>query len=585
MARESSGHCSGALDIVGLPPPSEVFTPAESLWRRSLAASSGPRKTSLSPRADRLGDPVPIAAALADTLVSSAPAARSRPPSRTAAVGSRLADAPSESWWPSLRDRFPGWSQSFRARRAWARDRQLADDRDPAQPARRFLREASFVRSAAWIVARLAEGLEHAHSHGLLHRDLKPSNILIAADGTPMLLDFNLAADTTAGPGEEDPARMGGTLPYMSPEHLDAFHPEGGTPAGRVDERSDIYALGLILFEMIAGRRPFVEPAPDRPPLDVIRTMIAERRAGAPSLRAADPSVPRDLDAVVRKALHPDPERRHARAGDLAEDLRRFLGDLPLLHAAEPTIRGRVVKWARRNPRATGASTVGLVGLALIIGLSAATWSVSRHLNQASARLRLKAFEARFPECQFLLNTGGGPSDGLVRGIALAREVLGQAGIDLNADTDARAGPAGWFDLLGAEDRREVRRDVAELILLVARARVYLLDRAQAADRRPAIERAIAWLDRAEAIDPSPTLTLYDDRANYLDRVGQAGRAAADRARRDAIAPATGRDFYLLGAASDGPRGAGPGRAGLDPGDRADPARLLALVRAGALPL
>ncbi len=141
----------------------------------------------------------------------------------------------------------------------------------------------------------------------------------------------------------------------------------------------------------------------------------------------------------------------------------------------------------------------------------------------------------------------GGPADALGRGIALAEEILDQAGVVL--DPADRAGPRGWLDLLPAEEGREVRRDLAELVLLVARAQVYLVDRAQVADRRPTIERAIAWLDRAEALDPSPTLTLYDDRATYHVRLGRAERAAADRARRDAISPSTGRDFYLLGTA------------------------------------
>ena len=132
------------------------------------------------------------------------------------------------------------------------------------QPSRQFLHGASAIQAAVWIVARLAEGLEHAHSRGLLHRDLKPANILLAADGTPMLLDFNLAADLLpeVGEGEIRRALIGGTLPYMSPEHLDAFNPRGSTAPDAVDERSDIYALGLMLFEMLAGEHPFPEPPP-----------------------------------------------------------------------------------------------------------------------------------------------------------------------------------------------------------------------------------------------------------------------------------------------------------------------------------
>ena len=132
----------------------------------------------------------------------------------------------------SILGRIPWWSRasSFQGKNKTRSRFKEGDDRDPVQPARRFLREASFARASAWIAARLAEGLEHAHSRGLLHRDLKPSNILVAADGTPMLLDFNLAADAVHS-GDANRAMIGGTLPYMSPEHLDAFNPWRQHPA------------------------------------------------------------------------------------------------------------------------------------------------------------------------------------------------------------------------------------------------------------------------------------------------------------------------------------------------------------------
>ena len=537
-----------ALDIVGLPPPSEALN-SNPTRRRSSSTPSAYANSSNLLRCNRLGEPT--------TGPTANPGDRSVPtltevnPSEINPLepaGTESGSSLTSKW--SLLSRIPRWPLSIAtAHRAWPRGKEaVADDRAPEQPARRFLREANFVRAAAWIIARLAEGLEHAHSHGLMHRDLKPSNILIAADGTPMLLDFNLAADSSAKANESDRTRMGGTLPYMAPEHLDAFHPNGTTPPEAVDERSDLYALGLILFEMIAGRRPFAEPEEHRPVLESIRGMIDERRAGTPSLRSIVSGVPRDLDAVVRKCLHPDPNRRYARVGDFAEDLRRFLDDQPLKYTSEPTSLGRVRKWLRRNPWATGASTVGTVGLALIIGLSGATMSISNHLKNVSARLRLKGFESRFPECQFLLNTVGGPTESLGRGITLAEETLEQAGITLDPTDNRSVG--GWLDVLPIEEQGEIRRDLAEVILLVARARTFLAERTHSpAEQRHAVEEAIAWLDRAEKIDPTPTLTLFDDRANYLTRIGDTKRAAENRSRRDAISPSTGRDFYLLGTA------------------------------------
>ncbi len=196
---------------------------------------------------------------------------------------------------------------------------------DDGQPSRQFLRGASGIQAAVWIVARLAEGLEHAHSRGLLHRDLKPANILIAGDGTPMLLDFNLAATTEfateacpqgqSGEPVVHRALLGGTLPYMAPEHLDAIDPEGSTSPDAVNERSDIYALGLILFEMISGNHPFPEPPAGLTPVATIRGMKADRRRRpASSLRSCCPEVPWSLDALVSQCLDPEPDRRYQTA-------------------------------------------------------------------------------------------------------------------------------------------------------------------------------------------------------------------------------------------------------------------------------
>jgi serine/threonine protein kinase/Tfp pilus assembly protein PilF len=442
----------------------------------------------------------------------------------------------------SILGRIPWWSRSIAAPVV------PPEEPDITQPARRFLREAGFVRASAWIAARLAEGLEHAHSRGLLHRDLKPSNILIAADGTPMLLDFNLAADSV-GPAEGDRAMLGGTLPYMAPEHLDAFNPQGTTPPEAVDQRSDLYALGLILFEMVAGHHPFPEPPGDRPLLEVIGAMTQQRRGPAPSPRAINREVPAGLDAIIRKCLDPDPARRHARAGDLAEDLRRFLDDRPLKHTAEPSLAEVAAKWARRNPRLTSGSAVALLSLGLIAAVVGGAWTATEHLRQVSARLKLRVFESRFQECQFLLQTTGGPAEGAGRGLDLAEAAIRQAGLDGPEGRTGR-GSRSWLATLPPAKRDKVLSDLSELIQLAARARVLQAERARAEPRRrAALEAAVDRLDLAERIDPSPPQALFAERARYHAALGQATQAARDRDRARATAPTSGRDFYLLGTA------------------------------------
>ncbi|HEY2157914.1 MAG TPA: serine/threonine-protein kinase, partial [Isosphaeraceae bacterium] len=416
-------------------------------------------------------------------------------------------------------------------------------------PARAFLSGSDLVRASVWIVARLAEGLEHAHSRGLLHRDLKPSNVLIAADGTPMLLDFNLAAESL-GEAPDDGARamMGGTLPYMAPEHLDAFNPRGSTPPGAVDERSDLYALGLILFAMIAARPAFPEAPAGLELIDLLAWLTAQRREGAPSLRAAEPRVSPGLDAIVSKCLDPEPDRRYRSAGELAEDLRRFLDDLPLKFAPEPSARERLTKWARRHPRASSIWTIAPLAAALILTIGAVAWTKADHLREVAARLNLRRFREAFHECQFLLNTSGsgGLDDHLRRGVEQAHALIDRFGVGRRGDWSR----GYWVAPLTPEEQTALRRDLGELILLEARARVRLSQsEGTEDDRRRALEWAVAWLDRAEALDPSPSPALFAERARYHHALGQAGQARRDRARAEAAPAVTYRDEYLLGTA------------------------------------
>ncbi|HWE40154.1 MAG TPA: protein kinase [Isosphaeraceae bacterium] len=473
------------------------------------------------------------------------------PSARLGAAVTRGIGSPSlvRSIWRRHLVRMPWWGRLEPGAATAPAPAGAGTEDEPGQPARRFLRNASYVQAAAWIAARLAEGLDHAHGRGLLHRDIKPSNILITADGTPMLLDFNLAAAVDVE-GDGDRALVGGTLPYMAPEHLDAFNPRGATPPTAVDERSDIYALGLILFEMLAGRHPFGDPPAGLPIVEVLGRMTAERRRGAPPLRAINPQVPRSLESIVRKCLDPEPARRYRQATDLAEDLRRFLDDLPLRHAPEPCLRERLQKWARRNPKATSASTVAAVAAALIVACAALLWALRDHLELVTARLRRARFEGDFRQCQLLLNATAGPVEHLGRGIDLADRELAAYGI-----LGPGSGQGDWSSSplvrrLDGPGRRALREELAELLVLEARARVELARRGRdEVARRNALRLAIRHLDRAEAIDPRPSAALFEDRADYRRALGDGEGFERDRDRASTTEPATARDFALRGSA------------------------------------
>ena len=475
------------------------------------------------------------------------------PPSQVPCPPSLLSPIAAKSLWGRLklgsRRRKSGLKGSSRFGHGGA-DSNPTEPKDVAEadgPARKFLRDHNFVQASAWIVARLAEGLEHAHSRGILHRDLKPSNVLIAADGTPMLLDFNLSA-LVDGEGAAR-AMLGGTLPYMAPEHLDAFNPVGDAVPLDVDHRSDLYALGLILFEMVAGRHPYRGPDPGLPLVESLGSMIEERRRGTPSARRLNPKVPPSLDSAIRKCLEPDPTRRYARAGELAEDLRRFLADLPMRHAPEPHLGERVAKWFRRHPETRSVSTIAMVAGLLIVAVGALAWAVSDRLLTAQATLRFEQFREVLRESQVLLNSRDDP-DRLARGRSLALGEIDHYGAD---------DPASWTDRpdvwkLPKDDRRVLAEGVSELILLETRASVSVANVEREGVRRAALERAVDWLDRAESIDPTPPAALFDDRARYLRALGLAERARADAARARTIGLRSARDYALLGTsmAADG---------------------------------
>ncbi|MBY0459365.1 MAG: serine/threonine protein kinase, partial [Gemmataceae bacterium] len=213
---------------------------------------------------------------------------------------------------------------------------------DPAQPppADELPSPTTDVRWVLDLLGGLAAGLEHAHARGILHLDIKPANVLLADSGEPMLLDFNLSHDT-AGPPE---GATGGTVPYMAPEQLDGLLHPG---AGRVDARTDLYALGVLAYELLTGEKPYPAGWMSRAELG---RYVDLRRTPAPAVRAKNPAVPRAVAAVVAKLLAPAPGDRYRSAAELRTDLDRQRADRPLLHAPDRHPAERLAKWRRRNP-------------------------------------------------------------------------------------------------------------------------------------------------------------------------------------------------------------------------------------------
>ncbi len=173
--------------------------------------------------------------------------------------------------------------------------------------------QTSYYRSVARVGADVAEALAYAHSQGVLHRDIKPSNLLLDVAGTVWVTDFGLAKAAECD-ALTDTGDLVGTLRYMAPERFEGWS----------NPRSDVYSLGATLYELLTLRPLFDEPNRAR-----LMKMVAHEAPIAP--RKLDPAIPRDLETIVLKSIAKEPEQRYLSAEQMAEDLRRFLSDLPIL--------------------------------------------------------------------------------------------------------------------------------------------------------------------------------------------------------------------------------------------------------------
>ena len=213
------------------------------------------------------------------------------------------------------------------------------------------------------LVARICDAVEHAHQRGVIHRDLKPGNILVDLRGQPKILDFGIARaledDAGKTPLITRSGEIVGTLPYMSPEQA-----TGGP--GAVDTRSDVYSLGVILHELLVGRRPF-----DFEGLSLSSILDLIRKGEAPPLGTLRPELRGDVETIVAAAMDKDRERRYGSAAALAADIRRFLAD-ELISVRPASGMVRLRKFVRRNQALVGAVTATTA--ALLFGLAATSW-------------------------------------------------------------------------------------------------------------------------------------------------------------------------------------------------------------------
>ncbi|HXG10421.1 MAG TPA: serine/threonine-protein kinase [Gemmataceae bacterium] len=236
-------------------------------------------------------------------------------------------------------------------------------------------------REAAQLIADLADALQYAHEHGVIHRDIKPSNIMLEVAtpptaagatpafllGTPRLMDFGLAKREAGETTVTMEGQVLGTPAYMSPE-------QARGESHTVDGRTDIYSLGVILYQLLTGELPF------RGTTRMLLHQVLHEEPRPP--RKLNDHIPRDLETICLKAMAKEPGRRYQTARELAEDLRRFLAGEPI--KARPVGRAeRLWRWCRRNPRVAGLTgAVALLLVLIAVGASIAAALLRQERNR-----------------------------------------------------------------------------------------------------------------------------------------------------------------------------------------------------------
>jgi serine/threonine protein kinase/tetratricopeptide (TPR) repeat protein len=350
------------------------------------------------------------------------------------------------------------------------------------------LKTLSYVEAVLWMAARLADGLAHAHERGILHRDLKPANILVTDEGQPMVLDFNLAHDTKSR-SPASVALLGGTLPFMAPEQLSAYRQESVAE----NCNSDIYSLGVILYNLLCGQHPFPVRSGRLP--QVLGQMIEDRQRLPQSARQLNRAISPAVDSILRHCLEPDPQRRYQTARQLQQDLERQLTHRPLKYAVDSSLAERFQKWTRRHPRLASTTSVAALALFAIVVLASLLVARGHRLARLEADTNHRSFQQDLKAAEFLLTTCPTEPGKLEQGMTLGQSAIARYQVLQNPAWQKSQA----VQLLSGEDQNQLPDHMGELFFLLAQAKLAQAQTTQdAGQKQQEAKTALEWNLAAE---------------------------------------------------------------------------------------
>jgi tetratricopeptide (TPR) repeat protein len=345
------------------------------------------------------------------------------------------------------------------------------------------------------LMIKVAGAIQHAHERGVIHRDLKPSNILLDAAGEPHVADFGLAKRDAGEITMTVDGQILGTPAYMSPEQAKGLGHEA-------DARSDVYSLGVILFQLLTSEVPF------RGSKAMLLVQIVNDEP--PSPRKLNNRVPRDLETICLKCLEKEPAKRYGTARDFADELSRFQSGAPIRARSIGRIE-RTWRWCKRNPRvaALSAAVLALLSATAVVSTVSAWRIAAAKQEEAEARKKADATAAR-EQAQRTRAEGAEQTAREEAERANLQAAIAQSVADTLAGMYQAADPVGLAGYsLGAAEKVDVRTTA-----------VQLLDRGAGKIRKDMAELDLKLAALPDKNVPAALATQLDVQARLMDKIG-----------------------------------------------------------------